>query len=660
MKDNKNTQGLEEVKLESSETTRAFTEENALPSEQKEEVPQKEMENTEPSEPTDIVEDTIEEKENSEPSEEEKPETPKKKKKIFFSPAKVASMNYAQVVDAVGLLLQQDELPKEKDIDMLEAAFVKKKEEIEKAEDKADEQQDIKVQALRLNDLISAYRIRYKEYQEEQRQLQEEALTQKREIIERFKLLVESAEDFGTVTRKFREIESEWKETGSFQGEEFKDLQEQYSSLRDSFYDLKQLNDEFRDLDFKKNLEAKEELIAKAEELTHSSNPVAANREIGNLHARWKEIGPVAREKREEIWERFAALSKVVRDKGQEFFNNRKDQEEKNLEDKKALCERVEDIPYETLKTIRDWNNKKNEVIKAQQEWKEVGPVPRGESNAIYKRFRAACDVFFSKRAIAFKGFYEEQDENYRAKLALVEEAESLAESTEWNKTAERLKALQKEWNGIGFPGQKHRDLWPRFRSACDTFFNARKDRFKERRKEEEEIAEKKKEYIDRATEMLEQEVSENGEERQAFADSLFKLIEDFKASGRLPMRYTQKLHNKFYNITNEIFKKWKLDQASRKLENFSERVNQLVSDGDQDKLRDEMTYNTRRREKLMEELKTTEGGMQLITSSSNWGDNVLKDIEKRNKALEREIELLDEKIKLLRETLSSLRSEKK
>lgn len=602
--------------------------------------------------------DADEEENEEHDSEEEKTES--KKKKVFFTPSKIASMSYAQVVDAVGLLLQQDELPKEKDIDMLESAFVRKKEELEKDEEKTEELQDAKVQALRLNDLIAAYRIRYKEYKEEQERLESEALDKKNEIISRFKELVESTEDFGTVTRKFREIEAEWKESGNFYGESFKDLQEQYSALRDSFYDLKQLNDEFRDLDFKKNLEAKEDLIAKAEELSNSNNPVAANREIGNLHLRWKEIGPVAKEKRDEIWERFAAFSKVVRDRAQEFFNNRKDEEDKNLEEKKNICEAVEDIPYDTLKTVKDWNTKKDQVIKLQQDWKEIGPVPKGESNAIYKRFRAACDVFFSQRAIAFKEFYDEQDENYRAKLALVEEAESLAESSDWNKTADRLKILQKEWNAIGFPGQKHRNLWPRFRTACDTFFNARKDRFKERRKEEETIADKKKEYIEKAQAMLEQEVSDDSTEKQAFADNLFKIIEDFKESGRLPLRYTQKLHNKFYTTTNEIFKKWKLDQASRKLENFSERVDQLVSDGDKDKLRNEMTYNLRRREKLAEDLSTSKGSMEFITSSSNWGDNMLKDIEKKNKAIEREIELLDEKVKLLREKLAALRATNK
>lgn len=581
------------------------------------------------------------------------------KKKISFKKEYIDAMSYSEIVDAVGLLLQQEDLPKEKEISLLEQAFSKKKELLEQDEYKKEALQDLKIQASRLNDLIADYRIRYKEQQEEQQRKEQEALTAKKNIVTRLQDLVKSTEEFGTITRKFREIETEWKAIGFFNGDLFKELQDQFSSLRDSFYDLKQLNDEFRDLDFKKNLEAKEELIARATELTSASNPISANREIGDLHAKWKEIGPVAKELRDEIWERFVKVSSTIRDRYQDFLNNRKDEEDKNFELKSKICESIEDIDYDGIKDARAWNEKKKEVIKAQQDWKEIGSVPRNESNAIYKRFRAACDLFFSKRSLAFKEFYDNQDENYRAKLAIVEEAESLVNSTDWSKTTERLKTLQKEWNSIGFPGAKHRDLWPRFRTACDTFFNTRKERSKERRKEESAILEKKRGYIDKAIEMLSVEITEDPTEKQTFADSLFKLIEDFKAAGHLSLKYTQKVHDKFYSTTNEIFKKWKLDQSSRKLENFAEKIDKLVEDCDKDKLRNEMTYNIRKRDKLAEELKNAKGSIQLITSSSNWGNNVLKDIEKQNKSNERELALLEEKIELLRKALARIRSDK-
>ncbi len=603
---------------------------------------------------------TIPQNENAENSanNEAKIKDDSRKKRLTLTPSKVNAMSFSEVVDAVGLLLQQEELPKEKDIDMLENAFLKKKEQLEKDEDKKDELADAQVQALRLNDLISDYRIKFREYSEQLEKQQQEATEKRKELVQRLDELVKSTEEFGSITRKFREIESEWRAFAHIPHDLDKDLQEQYSALRDSFYDLKQINDDFRDIDFKKNLEAKEELIERANELANSNNPAQANREIGELHAKWKEIGPVAKELRDEIWERFTEVSKLIRDRGQEFFNNRKEEEAKNLELKKKICERVEDINYDALTSHRQWNQKKEEVIALQQQWKEVGSVPRSESNAIYKRFRAACDVFFSKRALALKEIHEQFDTNYHEKLAIVEEAESLAKSDNWKDTAEHLKELQKKWNEIGSVGKKNNELWNRFRAACDTFFNARKENFKNRRKEESSIVEKKKELLAKAEEMLKREVSNEIDVKKNFSEELYNLIDEFKKSGYLPPRLSQKLHDKFYSTTNAIFEQWKLDHASRKMEGFAEKVEQMALAGDKDKLRNEITFNLRRKERLLDELKTAENSLQLMTSSSNWGDTVLKDVEKKNKAILHDIELIDEKIALIKEKLAEMRKD--
>lgn len=583
----------------------------------------------------------------------------KKKKQISFSATKIATMSFDQVVDAVGLLLQQEKLPKEKEIDQLQAAFIKKREEVQSDPARSGELQDLEVQALRLGDLVAAYHVRLKDFQEEQEKKLREAIEAKTKLCESLQELVgNSTDDFATITRKFREIESAWREIPRFSTPEVEELQDKYFALRDSFYDLKQLNDEFRELDFKKNLEAKERLIARAEELASVEDARQANRDVSTLHAEWKEIGPVAREIRDEIWERFTEASRVVRERFDAFLASQKDQEEQNLEQKKKLCESVEDINYDALTTVPKWNNKKLEVIAIQKQWKEVGHVPRSEANAIFNRFKAACDVFFSKKTIAFRQFFEEQEVNYSKKLALVEEAESLATSEEWNKTADRLKALQVEWNKVGFAGRKNRNLWQRFRKACDQFFQARKENNDQLRKESSELVSAKKELLAKATEMLEREPSEDATERKTFTEELFQLINAYKQSPKLPRNLVRRVNDKFYGTTNQIFKKWKLDRTSRELDGFSEKIEQLVSEGDRNQLRSEMTFNTRRRDRLQEELNNLMGNKELISSSSNWGDSMLRDIDKKINELEQDIALSEEKIAMLRKKLAELREQ--
>lgn len=584
----------------------------------------------------------------------------RRKKQIYYTEGKISAMTYAEVVDAVGLLLQQDQLPREKDINSLESAFLKKKEALEQDESKKEELADARIQALRMNDLIADYKVKLKEYQELQQKKLEEAASSMSAIVTRLEELVHSTNDFGTVTKNFREIETEWRDIPRFSDERIRELQEKYGNLRDNFYDMKQLNDEFRDIDFRKNLDAKEKLIARAEELTRSDNPMAANREIGELHAQWKEIGPVAKDLRDEIWEKFTHFSKIVRGRGEDFFNNRKDEEEKNLEAKKKLCEAIEAIDYSALTSISLWDKEKDRIIQIQKDWKEIGPTPRNQSSAVYKRFRAACDYFFLQRATAFKSMHEEQNESYKKKLEIVEEAEALSTSQDWNKTANRLKEIQRLWSEIGFAGRKNRVLWQRMRKACDTFFDARKEHLKEQKGKFQGVIDQMEALISEANQMLAQEVSQDKEIRKAFSDQLYDLIAKFKqASTSVPSRVGHKIIHKFYEATNMIFDKWKLDRISRQMENFTEKVAAYAEESDLEKMRKELTYLNQHRERNQEELRNLEANTELMTASSSWGNSMLEDMEKKKKTLQAEIELIQKKTRLLRKEIDKVSRKK-
>lgn len=583
--------------------------------------------------------------------------TRKKDDCLKYSRQQLAEMSFSEIVDAVVLLVQQDELPQQQEIETIKAAFEKKKSVLQEQKNDSERQeyQEAIIQESRLKDMISAYQERYKEYLEEQNRIEQKAFEKKSALLERLKELINSNREFGAISSSFREIEEEWRSTGRVPEEKAKTLQDEYTALRESFYDLKQINNEFRDYDFKKNLEAKEELIRRAEELSKSDNTSAANREISELHARWKDIGPVAKELRDEIWERFSAVSKEIRDRQQAFFNSRKEEEEKNLEEKKNLCMEVEDISYDTLTSIKLWNKAKENVIKLQAQWKEIGQVPRSESNAIYKRFRGACDVFFSQKAIFFKELHDKQDENYRLKMIILEEAEALSTSTDWEKTAQRLKELQQQWREIG-PISPRFDIWERFRLACNNFFDARKKNSSERRKESSKYVEEKKKLIHSVKELLSRDESDD---RNLIREEVHTLIEQFKQNGDPASSFRRRIHKEFYDTVNEIFKKWKLDRNSRRMDSFSDKVGQLADSGDRDKLRNEMTYLTRTREHLKEEIKNSENNMQLMTSSSQWGHTVLKEMEKKIEVLRKEAELIEEKISLVREKIIELREEK-
>lgn len=318
-----------------------------------------------------------------------------------------------------------------------------------------------------------------KERAEFNRQLDEERsnnLAKKQAVVEELKALVEKQEDVSASFPEFRALQSRWREIGPVPQTEFRNLNDTYQFYVEKFYDKVQINRDMRDLDFKKNLEAKEKFCEQAEELAASENVVDAFKELQKLHEQWKELGPVAKEFRESIWERFKAATAVINRKYQAYFEEQKGKQVENLAAKAALCEKVEAIADKAeILTSNEWNSLSKEIEDIQKEWRTIGFATRKENQKIYDRFRAACDKFFERKRVFYSDFKNNMNENLEKKMALIEEAEKLKTSTDWKKTTELFIELQKKWKEIGaVPRKKSEVIWKRFRAACDEYFAER------------------------------------------------------------------------------------------------------------------------------------------------------------------------------------------
>ena len=323
--------------------------------------------------------------------------------------------------------------------------------------------------------MYNSWRKERSEYNRQQEKEREHNLELKQAVIEDLKALLEKQEDVNATFPAFREIQNRWREIGPVPVQSYRNLNDTYQLYVEQFYDMVKINRELRDLDFKKNLEVKEKFCEEAEKLAASNNVVEAFRELQKLHEQWKEYGPVAKEYRESIWERFKAATAIVNKKYQSFFEGLKEQQAANLEAKTALCEKVEAIASKEDISSGEWNRLSKEIEEIQKEWRGIGFASRKDNQKIYDRFRAACDKFFGRKREFFTDYKESMNANLEKKTALCEAAEALKDSTDWKRTADQLISLQKQWKETGaVPRRKSEQLWKRFRAACDTFFNER------------------------------------------------------------------------------------------------------------------------------------------------------------------------------------------
>ena len=393
----------------------------------------------------------------------------------------------------------EDRMKRSKEAEAIKSAFYKRlsKEKAEAGEDAAvdepdentpAEEQTVPMQSgpvspfaaieAGFKSLYVAYKKERAEYNKELDAQREENLGKKQAIIEELKVLVEEPGDMKDAFPKFRDIQNRWREVGPVPQQNFRDVNDTYQLYVTKFYDLVDINRELRDLDFKKNLEAKTAFCEAAEALAEDDNVVEAFKELQKLHEQWKDLGPVAKEFRDEIWERFRAATSVINKKYQAHFEGLKEQQAQNLEAKTALCEEVEAIAGKEITSSTEWNALSKQIEEIQAKWRTIGFATRKENQKVYDRFRAACDKFFERKRASFTEFKDSMNANLEKKMAIIQEAESLKDSTDWKATGDRFIELQKQWKEIGaVPRKKSEQIWKRFRAACDTFFTARDNR---------------------------------------------------------------------------------------------------------------------------------------------------------------------------------------
>ena len=474
----------------------------------------------------------------------------------------------------------------------------------------------------------------------------EENLQIKLSIIEELKELVESPDDANKSYTEFKKLQQQWNETKLIPQAKVNELWKSYQLYVEKFYDILKLNNEFREYDFKKNLEIKNRLCEAAEKLADEEDVISAFHQLQKLHQEFRDTGPVAKELRDEVWNRFKAASTVVNRRHQQHFEALKEAEQHNLDQKTVICEIVESIEYDELKTFSAWENKTQEVIALQTKWKTIGFAPQKMNVKIFERFRHACDDFFKKKGEFFKTLKEGMNENLEKKKALCEKAESLKESTDWKATADTLTKLQKEWKTIGPVPKKHSDtIWKRFISACDYFFEQKNKATSSQRSVELENMEKKKEIITRLSAIDESIDTEEANKQ------VRELMKEWGTIGHVPFKEKDKLYKQYHSLVDQLFERFNISASNRKLSNFKSNISNIQSGGSQTLYR-EREKLVRAYENMKSELQTYENNLGFLTSASKKGNSLLTELNRKVEKLKADLELVLQKIKVIDESI--------
>ena len=474
----------------------------------------------------------------------------------------------------------------------------------------------------------------------------EENLQIKLSIIEELKELVESPDDANKSYTEFKKLQQQWNETKLIPQAKVNELWKSYQLYVEKFYDILKLNNEFREYDFKKNLEIKNRLCEAAEKLADEEDVISAFHQLQKLHQEFRDTGPVAKELRDEVWNRFKAASTVVNRRHQQHFEALKEAEQHNLDQKTVICEIVESIEYDELKTFSAWENKTQEVIALQTKWKTIGFAPQKMNVKIFERFRHACDDFFKKKGEFFKTLKEGMNENLEKKKALCEKAESLKESTDWKATADTLTKLQKEWKTIGPVPKKHSDtIWKRFISACDYFFEQKNKATSSQRSVELENMEKKKEIITRLS-----AIDESIDTEEA-SKQVRELMKEWGTIGHVPFKEKDKLYKQYHSLVDQLFERFNISASNRKLSNFKSNISNIQSGGSQTLYR-EREKLVRAYENMKSELQTYENNIGFLTSASKKGNSLLTELNRKVEKLKADLELVLQKIKVIDESI--------
>ncbi len=559
----------------------------------------------------------------------------------------------AQVIDRVKELAQSEETPAKEEVDLLKSLFYKlhSQERDQQLKDYLNAGGDPEKYVVRPDDGEAVFKAemavirekRQKVYLEQEAEKQEN-LKKKLAIIETIKGMLTSPEEANAKYQEFKQLQQEWKEIKAVPAENATELWRSYQLYVEQYYDLLKLNSEAREYDFKKNLEAKTALCEAAEKLADEEDVINAFHRLQELHQEYREVGPVAKELREEIWTRFKAASTVINKRHQQHFEDLRAVEEENLVKKTALCEKAEAIVSADCQNSAEYEKMTKEIIALQAEWKTIGFAPQKNNVKIFERFRAACDTFFQKKTQYFKDMKERFAENAARKQALVEKAKSLMDSTDWKQTGDILQQLQKEWKEIGMVPKKQGDiLWQEFLGACNHFFEARNAATAGTRNEEKENLAKKRDIITRLEQLAE-------EAADGLQQKMQQLIEEFNAIGHVPFRDKDKMYDDYHAALDKVHKVLNADSQRRRMDNFKQNIKSVAKKGEQ-AVDNERTRLQRKIETMKQELKTYENNLGFLSISSKKGNSLLDEMNRRMEKLKADIELFKQQLKELNES---------
>ena len=565
-------------------------------------------------------------------------------------PAKKVYATKQEVLERVKEIAHSDDIPNKEELDHLKTAFykilftereAKTKEYLENGgePDKFVLLPDETEEAFKAEmQIIKEKRAKIFLEQEAEKQAN---LQKKLEIIEKIKAMAISPEEANNSYNDFKTLQQEWKEIKAVPADKANELWRNYQLYVEQYYDLLKLNSEAREYDFKKNLEAKTALCEAAEKLADEEDVIAAFHQLQDLHQEYREIGPVAKDLRESIWARFKAASTVINKKHQQYFEDIRAKEEKNLEAKTALCEKMEAINLDYIKTAAQWEQITKDVIAMQQEWRTIGFAPQKMNVKIFERFRTVNDTFFTKKAEFFKTLKSLYAENLEKKKILVEKAQELADSTEWKKTGDKLVALQKEWKATGIVPRKQGELlWKSFMEACNKFFDARNKANAGTRNTERTNLDKKREVISQLKALLENPV-ENAQQ------ALQKLTEQYNAIGHVPFKDKDALYQEYHEVLDKIYKELNVSNAKRRLSNFKNNLKSVTEKGG-DALDNERNRLLRRYDQLRSDITTYENNLGFLNAASKKGNSLVEEMNRKVQKLKDELELIKQKIKAI------------
>lgn len=556
------------------------------------------------------------------------------------------TMTAQQLVDQLALLLQQEELPDRKTVEQIRGQFIRRKER--QNESDATPQENLEAQEIRLGELLATFKERDRKRQEALEALFSENKAKKEALLQRFEELFKENEEgaeFGELYAKFTHIRDEWKESGSVDQKDQAELNKRFYTLRDQFYDLKAINDDLRQLDFKKNLEAKQALLQELRELDAVKDVIAAHRKLQELTAQWHELGPVSKELRQEINTEFKQLAGALHKRHQDFHDKRKATEEENLQAKTNICVKVEELLIDgVLTTYAAWSKATDQIKAMQAEWRTIGYAPRKDNDMIYQRFRAGVDAFFRHRGDFMKKAQDHSDEVLKVKRDLIERAKALRESTDWEATAEALKQLQKEWQEAGSVSQKYsQKIWEEFRESFDYFFERRK---KEGARKSGIYHEARKSLAIKREILKELTAINEGEEPENLRELLAEYNERWKQAGSVPHKEKEAINAAYRELLDALHGKLRKHRSERRLSGYGASLDNLENKGSN--LQTEHSRLQRHLDRQRAELNTYENNLTFLNVSSKSGSTLLSEIERKRDALIADIELTEKKLRLL------------